>query len=71
MDDLGESGVLFPLECQACHETFPARLSDAMAAKLNGAGVTGEEISEAINRGLLSWGIVCPTASEARRTSAG
>jgi hypothetical protein len=59
----GERGIGFPLECQVCHQTFTATVSDEMAEKLRRAGVSGEEIGEAINRGMLDWRITCPACA--------
>jgi hypothetical protein len=67
MDEVGESGVVIPLVCQACGQTFPATISDAMAAKLRAAGIGGDEIGDAIDRGLLSWRIVCPACARGQQ----
>jgi hypothetical protein len=63
----GESGVLIPLECQVCQKSFPASISDEIAGKLSAAGITGAEIGEAINRGLLTWSITCPDCQRAQQ----
>jgi hypothetical protein len=63
----GDSGIAMPLECQVCGKTFPASISDEMAARLSAAGITGAEVGEAIDRGLLSWRVVCPSCSRSQR----
>jgi hypothetical protein len=61
------SGVLLTLRCQSCGNTFLARIGDEIAAKLHAAGVTGDEIGEAINRGQLGWRIVCHACADAQQ----
>ena len=62
------SGVLIPLECQVCGNTFLARIGDEIAAKLQAAGVTGDEIGQAINRGQLDWRITCHVCADGQQT---
>jgi hypothetical protein len=64
---MGEAGIAIPLECRRCGKTFLATITDAMAAKLKAAGVSGQEVGEAINRGQLDWRIVCPACARGRQ----
>jgi len=53
------------LPCGKCHRYFPATINGETAAALDRAGVTPQEVMERLERGYLSWELVCPACASA------
>ena len=51
------------LECQKCGDWYSAHISGAMLERLEDAGIEPDEVAAAIDGGLASQRLLCPSCA--------
>lgn len=51
------------LECQKCGDWYPGHISGPMLERLEDAGIEFDEVAAAIDGGLTSWRLLCPSCA--------